>query len=99
MVNVPLVCAATSFPFPSISYLAFGGRLDVRVAGVADDIVDLLHWTLGNVREGRLTVVGKVTVDLPRFPEIRRPLNRNGSRSKGLRKEKNQNQCQEPGGL
>lgn len=67
-----------------MSHLSLRGRLDVGVAGVADDVVHLLHGPVGDARERALAVVRKVTVHLPSLPEVGRALDQHGSRSEGL---------------
>lgn len=86
--NDPTSCVVmTSFPFSPSGYLSFSGWLNVWVTWVTDDIVDLLHWPMRNRRERRLAVVGEVTINLPRLPEVRWPLDGHGGRSKRLRRE------------
>lgn len=76
---------ATSFLHSPGSYLSFGRGLDVRVAGVTDDVIHLLHGSLRDGREGALAVVGKVAIDLPRLAKVGRALNCHGGWSERLR--------------
>lgn len=68
-------------------YLPLSGRLNVGVTGVTDDIINFLHGTMGNRWEGRLTVICKITINLPRFSKVCRPLDDHGSWSKRLKGE------------
>lgn len=70
--------------------LSLGGWFDIRVAGVADDVVHSDHGPGGNAREGQIAVVGKVTINLPRFSVVHGALDHHGSRPKRLQADKDQ---------
>lgn len=70
----------------SLTHLSFSGRLNIGITRVTDDVVNLLHRTLRNWREGRFAVVGKVAVNLPRLSKVCWALDHHGGRSERLRK-------------
>lgn len=70
--------------------LSLSGWFDIRVAGVADDVVHSDHGPGENAREGRIAVVGKVTINLPRFSVVHGALDHHGSRPKRLQADKDQ---------
>lgn len=66
------------------SHLSFCRRLDVRISGFADNIINLTKRTLRNSREVGLTVGGEVTVHLPGSAKICRSLNQHGCWTESL---------------
>lgn len=69
----------------TINRLSFCRRLDVRISGLADDIINFTKRTMGNSWEGGLTVEGEVTVHLPGSAKICRSLNQHGRWTKSLK--------------
>lgn len=75
-------------PPSSAPHLSMGGRLDVRVALLADDVVDVVQTICRDAGEGPGAVWGKVAIGAPRASEIRRTLDDHSCRSEGLRRKK-----------
>lgn len=74
-----------SFHFlPSVPDLSVGGGLDVGVALLTDDVVDVVQAVGGDAGKGAGAVGGKVAVGAPRAAEIGRAFNDHGRRSEGL---------------
>lgn len=76
------------FDIPRWHHLSLGGRLDVGVAFLTDDIVDVVQPVGGDAGERLGTVVGKVTVRAPGATKIRRALNEHGRRPERLQQER-----------
>lgn len=65
-----------------------GGRLDVRVALLTDDIIDVVQTIGRDARKGPGAVWGKVAIGAPRASKICRTLDDHSCRSEGLRRKK-----------
>lgn len=70
------------------------GGLDVGVALLADDVVDVAQGVGWDPGERPAAVVGKVTVRAPGTPEVRGALDHHGSRAEGLRRPRGDTQSQ-----
>ena len=57
----------------------------IGVFRLTDDVLYVPDWSRRNVRERLSAVIGEVTVHLPRFPEVIRPLDQHSSWSEGLK--------------
>lgn len=68
----------------TVPHLSIGGRLNVGVALLADDIVDVVQAIRGDARKRSGAVGGKVAVGAPRAAKISRALDDHGSWSEGL---------------
>lgn len=70
-----------------MTHLPLRWRLNVRVAWLTDDIINVTQRTLGHATKGGCAVVGEVAVDLPGTAKICRPLNQHGRRTESLQEE------------
>lgn len=68
----------------TVLHLSIGGGLNVGVAFLTDDVVDVVQTVSGDARKRAGAVGGKVAVGAPRAAEISRALDDHGSWSEGL---------------
>lgn len=67
-----------------VNHLPIGGGLNVRVALLADDVVDVAQAVSGDAGKRAGAVGGEVAVRAPRAAEVGRALNDHGCRSESL---------------
>lgn len=68
----------------TVPHLSVGGGLDVGVALLADDVVDVVQAVGGDAGKRPGAVGGKVAVGAPRAAEVGRALDDHGCWSEGL---------------
>lgn len=72
----------------STSHLPISGGFDVRVAFLADDVIDMVQAISRNARKGSGTVRGKVAAGSPSAAKISRSLYDHSCRSESLKKKR-----------
>lgn len=77
----------TGIDLYATSYLSVSGGFNVRVALLADDVVDVVKAVGLDAREGFGTVRGKVAVRAPRAAKISWALDDHSGRSERLKEE------------